>query len=34
MAFATFMKAIGIIKKIPDSWKDLVFPTVQNLQGS
>lgn len=34
MDFATFMNKIGIIKKTPGSWKDLVFPTVQNLQGS
>ncbi len=34
MAFATFMKEAGLIKKTPDSWKDLVFPTAENLQGS
>jgi len=34
MAFATFMQQSGLIKKAPGSWKDLVFPTLQNAQGS
>ena len=34
MRFATFMHRIGIVNKKPDSWKDLVFPTVHNERGS
>lgn len=31
---ATFMKQIGITKKTPGSWKDLVFATAQGAGGS
>jgi NitT/TauT family transport system substrate-binding protein len=34
MAIATFMKQIKLVDKAPQSWKDLVFPTAQNLNGS
>lgn len=34
MPLAKSMEKIGLIKKAPASWKDLVFPTVQNTQGS
>jgi NitT/TauT family transport system substrate-binding protein len=34
MTLATFMKQIKLVDKTPQSWKDLVFPTAQNLDGS
>jgi NitT/TauT family transport system substrate-binding protein len=32
--YADFMARTGLIKKKPDSWKDMFFPTAQSLQGS
>jgi NitT/TauT family transport system substrate-binding protein len=34
MTLATFMKQIKLTDKTPQSWKDLVFPTAQNLNGN
>lgn len=34
MEFATFMQETGMVDKAPESWKDLVFPPVQQLDGS
>ena len=34
MKYAEFMMKTGAISKTPGSWKDLVFDTVQNEQGS
>jgi NitT/TauT family transport system substrate-binding protein len=34
MAFATFMKEIGLIENAPASWKDLVFDNLASMQGS
>lgn len=34
MKYVNFMLKTGTIKAKPDSWKDLFFPNVHNLQGS
>lgn len=34
MKFVEFMHLAGTIKKKPESWKDLFFPTAYNLSGS
>ena len=34
MRYATFMNKIGMIKKMPGSWEDLVFPPVYPTKGS
>jgi NitT/TauT family transport system substrate-binding protein len=34
MRFANFMNKIGLIKKMPASWQDLVFPPVYGTKGS
>jgi NitT/TauT family transport system substrate-binding protein len=34
MRFATFMNRIGMIGKMPSSWKDLVFPPLYGTKGS
>lgn len=34
MKFATFMKQIGMIDKVPGSWRELVLPPVQKTAGS
>ena len=34
MKYATFMHQVGTIKVAPQSWKDLFFPEVHQLQGS
>jgi NitT/TauT family transport system substrate-binding protein len=34
MRFAYFMNKIGMINKMPSSWKDLVFPPVYTTKGS
>jgi NitT/TauT family transport system substrate-binding protein len=34
MRFASFMNKIGMINKMPSSWKDLVFPPVYPTNGS
>jgi NitT/TauT family transport system substrate-binding protein len=34
MRFASFMSTIGMISKVPASWKDLAFPPVAALKGS
>lgn len=34
MKYVEFMHRIGSIKQKPDSWKDMFFPEVHNLQGS
>ncbi len=34
MKFARFMNDIGQIKKMPSSWKELVFPTIAKKKGS
>ena len=34
MKYVDFMAKVGAIKVRPDSWKDLFFPNVHNLQGS
>lgn len=34
LPFAQFMHQVGTIKNKPESWKDLFFPEVHNLQGS
>jgi NitT/TauT family transport system substrate-binding protein len=34
MAFAEFMHKVGRLKKKPESWKDMFFPTAHALKGS
>jgi hypothetical protein len=34
MRYANFMNKIGMIKKMPGSWQDLVFPPVYPTKGS
>lgn len=34
MKFAKFMNAIGSVKVMPESWKDMFFPLVHSMQGS
>jgi NitT/TauT family transport system substrate-binding protein len=34
MAFATFQNRIGLIKRQPESWKDLFFPELHDRAGS
>jgi len=34
MKFATFMHSVGSIKQAPQSWKDMFFPEVHDLNGS
>ena len=34
MEFAKFMHSIGSVKVMPDSWKDMFFPTVHAMKGS
>lgn len=34
MTYAKFMNRIGMIKVVPDSWKDFFFANAQSLQGS
>jgi NitT/TauT family transport system substrate-binding protein len=34
MAFAEFMHKVGRLKKKPESWKDMFFPTAHDLKGS
>jgi len=34
MKFATFMASVGSIKQAPQSWKDMFFPEVHDLNGS
>jgi NitT/TauT family transport system substrate-binding protein len=34
MKYAEFMHAVGSIKAMPATWKDLFFPEVHGLPGS
>ncbi len=34
MKFATFMHAVGSLKTAPQSWRDLFFPEIHDLDGS
>src|SRR5262249_2122981 len=34
MTYAAFMHRAGVISEMPESWKDLFFPEVQELPGS
>jgi len=34
MKFATFMHSVGTLKQAPQSWRDLFFPEIHDLDGS
>ena len=34
MKYAAFMHAVGSIKSMPSSWKDLFFPEAHGLSGN
>jgi NitT/TauT family transport system substrate-binding protein len=34
MQTATFMAQVGLVKKVPSSWKDMFFPEIHNFPGS
>ena len=32
--FAEFMQSAGLIREVPGSWRDLVYPNLENSDGS